>query len=106
MYFDYQNPASLLIGLYNSSGSINEKIVNRANNTLIELRSAVNRKEIPNLENPEKVTDIVEEILNSNKQQKGKGLPLNFDRANLKILSPKQILQRLPIALGQVQAGN
>ena len=28
------------------------------------------------------------------------------DHSNLKILSPVQILQRLPIALGQVKAGN
>ena len=28
------------------------------------------------------------------------------DHSDLKILSPKQILQRLPIALGQVKAGD
>ena len=28
------------------------------------------------------------------------------DHSNLKILSPKQILQRLPIALAKVKAGN
>ena len=28
------------------------------------------------------------------------------DHANLKILTPKQMLQRLPIALAQVKAGN
>ena len=31
---------------------------------------------------------------------------LNTDRFKLKILTPKQILQRLPIALAQVKAGN
>ena len=30
----------------------------------------------------------------------------NFDRSKLKILTPKQMLQRLPIALAQVKAGN
>ena len=39
-------------------------------------------------------TNIVEKIVNFNKQQKGKGL---------KILTPKQILQRVPIALRQVK---
>ena len=29
-----------------------------------------------------------------------------FDHSNVKILSPKQMFQRLPIALAQVQAGN
>ena len=36
---------------------------------------------------------------------KGTGF-LNFDHSKLKILSPKQMLQKLPIALGQVKAGN
>ena len=36
---------------------------------------------------------------------KGSGL-LNTDRSKLKLLTPKQILQRLPIALAQVKAGN
>ena len=31
---------------------------------------------------------------------------LNFDRSELKILTPKQMLQRLPIALAQLKAGN
>ena len=38
-YFGLQNPSFLLRDLYNSSGSINEKIANRANNSLIELRN-------------------------------------------------------------------
>ena len=40
---------------------------------------------------------IVENVLEFNNWQKGKGL---------KILTPKQMLQRLPIALAQVKAGN
>ena len=40
---------------------------------------------------------MLKKILNSNKQQKWK---------ELKILSPKQTLERLPIALVQVKAGN
>ena len=43
------------------------------------------------------MVDIVEKILNLEKQQKGKGI---------KILTPKQMLQRLPIALAQVKPGN
>ena len=56
-----------------------------------------------------------------NKQQKGKGLSSDLaridgvakvfdhkvsDHSNLKILTPKQMLQRLPIALAQVKAVN
>ena len=39
------------------------------------------------------------------KKSKGLGL-VNTNRPNLKILAPKQMLQRLPIALVQVKAGN
>ena len=38
-------------------------------------------------------------------KSKGSGI-LNPDHSKLKILSPKQMLQRLPIALAQVKAGN
>ena len=57
----------------------------------------INIKEIPENEYQKKVVDIVEKILNFNEQQESKGL---------KILTPKQILQRLPIALAQVKTGN
>ena len=50
----------------------------------------VNRKEISRNKNPDEVIDIAEEIINFNKQQKGK---------RLKKLTSKQMLQRLPIAL-------
>ena len=47
---------------------------------------------------PDKIVEIVEEILNFNKQiQQGKGL---------KILTPNQMLSRLPISLWQIKAGN
>ena len=60
---------------------------------MIDLTNAVNRKD-----------------KNFNKQQRGKGLPLNlakfFDCTKVKIVSSKQILQRLPVALEQVQTGS
>ena len=39
------------------------------------------------------------------KEIQGKGSSLDL-ASRLKILTPKQVLQRLPIALGQVKAGN
>ena len=49
-------------------------------------------------EKPNKILKIVEEILEFNKQnQSGKGL---------KILTPNQMLSRLPISLAQLKAGN
>ena len=64
---------------------------------MIGLRNAVVKKEIPENENPNKIVDIVEKILNFHKQQKGKGI---------QILTRKQMPQRLPRALAQVKAGN
>ena len=64
---------------------------------MIDLRTAIIKKELPEDENPNKIVDIVEKILDFNKQQKGKGI---------KILTTKQMLQRLPIALAQVKAGH
>ena len=52
----------------------------------------------------EKVLNAFESKIFSIKS-KGLGL-LNTDRSKLKILTPKQMLQRLPIALAQVKAGN
>ena len=49
-------------------------------------------------EKPDKILKIVKEILEFNEQnQSGKGL---------KILTPDQMLSRLPISLAQLKAGN
>ena len=67
---------------------------------MIDLINAIIRKEIPENENPNKIVnivEIVEKILDFDKQQKGKGI---------KTLTPEQIIHRLPIALAQVNAGN
>ena len=50
------------------------------------------------IEKPDEIVRVVKMILDFNKQdQQGKGL---------KILTPNQMLSRLPIALAQLQAGN
>ena len=59
---------------------------------MIDLGKDINRKEILENVNPKKAAKIVEKVLDFNKQQK--------------ILTPKQMLQRLPIAFAQVKAGN
>ena len=93
-------------GLIKANQTKNSKIVNQTINSINELKNAVNKKEIPENENPNKIIDIVEKILefklkdffnNINNQQKG---------AELKILTRKQMLQRLPIVLAQVKGGN
>ena len=57
----------------------------------------MSKEEIEN-EKPDKILKVVEEILKFNKQkQQGLGL---------KILTPNQMLSRLPITLAQLKAGN
>ena len=55
-------------------------------------------KEERETEKPDNIVKLVEEILKFNKQkQEGQGI---------KILTPSQILSRLPISLAQLEAGN
>ena len=51
----------------------NDQIINNINDRLIDLRNAINRKEIPENENPKKIVNIVEKfstLIISNKQVK------------------------------------
>ena len=96
-YSKYQNPSFLAKDLIRANQFKNKQLVNDINDELIYLRNAIIKKEIPENENPNKIADIVEKILDFNKQQKYRGI---------KTLTPKQLFQRLPIALAQVKAGN
>ena len=62
---------------------------------MIDLRNDVKKEEIP--EKPKNITSIVEKILDFNNQQK---------RKELKIITPIQMLRRLPIALPKIKARN
>ena len=56
------------------------------------------REEEIKIEKPDKIVKLVEEILKFNKQkQEGQGI---------KVLTPSQMLSRLPISLAQLEAGN
>ena len=46
---------------------------------------------------PDEIVNLVEMILEFNRQQQGQGL---------KIVTPNQMLSRLPISLAQLKAGN
>ena len=115
--FKYQNPSFLVKDLISAKQNKNEELVNNINNGLIDLRNDINRKEIPENKNPNKVADIVEKIIDFNKEQEGKVLPRTlaslrsdlarvakvFDRTQLIILIPKQMFQCLPTAFAQVK---
>ena len=64
---------------------------------LIKLMEDNNIKVILENESPREEANIVEQILNFNEQQKGRGL---------RTLTPEQTLQRLPITLAQLKAVN
>ena len=49
------------------------------------------------IENTDEIVNLLENILEINRQQQGQGL---------KILTPSQMLRRLPISLAQLKAGN
>ena len=97
-YFKYQTLSSLIKDLFKAEKNKNEEIKYLIINGLIKLIEDINIKKVSENENLKKVVvNIVEEIVNFNEQQKGRGL---------KILTPKQMLKKLPIAFAQVKAGN
>ena len=99
-HFHYQTPSELLKDLY----KINDKEKNRLlvsviNTGLKDLKKEITKmsEEEKKIEDPELIVIIAEEILKFNKQNQGEGI---------KILTPNQLLSRLPISVAQLQAGN
>ena len=56
--------------LIRATQSKNEQLVNNIIDGLIDLRNTINRKEIPQNENPNKLVGIVQKVLNFHGQQK------------------------------------
>ena len=65
-YSKYQNPSVLEKYLFKVTQAKNKNLVNNVDNELIDLRNTTNRNEIPANENPKKVLNIVEKIINFN----------------------------------------
>ena len=78
----------------------NNELVNVIKSGLIDLKDEIKKMSKEEIENekPDKILKVVEEILKF-KKQKQQGL-------GLKILTPNQMLSRLPITLAQLKAGN
>ena len=93
-YFGYQNPSFSAKYLMKTDQFKSKQIVKKTIDSINDLRNSIIRKEIPVNENPNKIIGIVEKILEFNRQQKGKGL---------RILTPQQMLQILPIALAHIK---
>ena len=100
-HFNFQRPSSMAKDLYKTNdGEKNNKLVSVINSGLKDLEKEIKEmsKRKREIEKPIEIVEIVKEILNFNKQnQQGQGL---------KILTPSQILTRLPISLAQLKAGN
>ena len=100
-YFDYSSPSDMLSKLNNKRDQTNKDQVYLIEKTLTNIKNIV--KNVPK-DNPlkteenEKIIDIVERIFELNSEnQLGLGL---------KILTPNQMLSRLPISLARLKAGN
>ena len=100
-YINFKHPSELAKKLFEikdkkkNNDSV-EEIKNRWSQLKYEAeKTSKDKKE---KEREEKILEIVKDILNFNKQnQQGQGI---------KILTPNQMLNRLPIALAQLQVGN
>ena len=79
----------------------NSKLVNIFNSGLEDLEKEIKEmsKEEIEIEKPYNIVKVVKKILKFNKQNQQKG-------QGIKILTPNQMLNRLPIALAQLNAGN
>ena len=76
----YHTPLFLAKKLHNGNQDVNDEIVKLINDALIELKKDINRKKVPKNKSPNKIVDIVEKILNFDKQQKVKGLSSDVGR--------------------------
>ena len=95
-HFHFQTQFRLLRKIYQTSDTEeNTKLVSLINSGLKDLRKEA--KEMTEIEkmikDPELTVNIVEKIL-------------KFNEEGIKILTPNQMLNRLPIALAQLKAGN
>ena len=85
----------------NNDKEKNSKLVNIFNSGLEDLEKEIKKmsKEEIETEKPDAIARVVKTILDFNKQNQQKG-------QGIKMLTPNQMLNRLPIALAQLQAGN
>ena len=78
----------------------NNNLVKEIKNSWSNLKDGIEKmfEDEKEIEQPDKVLEMVKEILDFNKQ--------NQEVSGLKILTPDQMLNRLPITLAQLNAGN
>ena len=101
-HFNFIVPSALIRQLYEiKNRKENNQLVNTIRSGLTDLKDKILKmsEDEKEIEKADKILKIVEEILDFNNKQNqiGKGL---------KMLTPSQMLSRLPISLAQLKAGN
>ena len=100
-HFNFQRPSDMLKTVYTANTrKKNNDLVNVIKSGLSDLKNEIENmsEKEKEIEKPNEIVDIVEKILEFNdRTQRGQGL---------KILTPDQMLSRLPITLAQLKAGN
>ena len=78
----------------------NNELVSLINSGLKDFKEEINKmsEQERKIEKPDKIVEIVKEILKFNKQKQ--------EGQDIKILTPSQMLRRLPMSLAQLQAEN
>ena len=98
-YFSkYQNPSDMYKKLRETKGKTNEDQVYLIKEILDKIKKYNKSAKEYVIEGNEKIINIVEHILYFNQ--------LEQQSSGLKILTPNQMLSRLPITLAQLKAGN
>ena len=101
-YFKFQRPSDMFTLLNKTNDTEeNNKLVSLINSGLKDVNEEIKKMSEAETKNekPGLIVEIVEKILKFNKQNQHKG-------QRIKILTQNQMLNRLPIALAQLQAGN
>ena len=99
-YFKYSIRSNTYKELSEADKEINKVKVDFIKNSITCLKEAIEnvpKDDALKIEENKKIIHIAERILEFNRQQQGQGL---------KILTPNQMLNRLPISLAQLKAGN
>ena len=101
-HFNFAVPSALVKQLYETkTRKKSNGLVNVIKSGLSDLKDEIKKmsEDEKEIEKPDKILKIVEEILDFNNKQNqiGKGL---------KMLTPSQMLSRLPISLAQLKVGN
>ena len=102
-YFKVQMRSDMLVFLNNKKNDTEMKnqLVNLINSGLKDLKEEIKKmsKSEIDIKKLDKIVNIVEKILKFNEQNQQ-------ERQDIKILTPNQMFNRLPVALAQLQAGN